>query len=106
MNRVISWFSCGAASAVATKLAIVESKTPVEVVYCHVKEEHPDNLRFMRDCEQWFGRKILVLYSYIDSIPVFDIVTMHKIGYKSFAKLFEIHNLMNQFIINFVISTN
>ncbi len=61
MNRVISWFSCGAASAVATKLAIVESKTPVEVVYCHVKEEHLDNLRFMRDCEKWFGQSIKVI---------------------------------------------
>jgi 5-methylcytosine-specific restriction endonuclease McrA len=40
-NRVIAWFSCGAASAVATKLAIAESKHPVEVLYCHVKEEHP-----------------------------------------------------------------
>jgi 3'-phosphoadenosine 5'-phosphosulfate sulfotransferase (PAPS reductase)/FAD synthetase len=60
-NRVISWFSCGAASAVATKLAIAESKTSVEVVYCHVKEEHPDNLRFMKDCEKWFGQPIKVI---------------------------------------------
>jgi 3'-phosphoadenosine 5'-phosphosulfate sulfotransferase (PAPS reductase)/FAD synthetase len=61
MNRTISWFSCGAASAVATKLAITESKTPIEVVYCHVKEEHPDNLRFMKDCEVWFGQPITIL---------------------------------------------
>lgn len=61
MSRVISWFSCGAASAVATKLAIAESKTPVEIVYCHVKEEHPDNLRFMKDCEKWFGQEIKIL---------------------------------------------
>jgi hypothetical protein len=61
MTRTISWFSCGAASAVATKLAIAESKTPVEVVYCHVKEEHPDNLRFMKDCEKWFGQPITIL---------------------------------------------
>jgi hypothetical protein len=61
MTRVISWFSCGAASAVATKLAIAESKTPVEVVYCHVAEEHPDNLRFMKDCEKWFGQPIKVI---------------------------------------------
>lgn len=61
VNRVVSWFSCGAASAVATKLALAESKHPVEIVYCHIKEEHPDNLRFMRDCEAWFGQKITVL---------------------------------------------
>lgn len=61
MNRIISWFSCGAASAVATKLAITESKQPVEIVYCHVKEEHPDNLRFMKDCEKWFGQPIKII---------------------------------------------
>lgn len=61
MSRVISWFSCGAASAVATKIAISESKTPIEVVYCHVKEEHPDNMRFLKDCEAWFGQPITIL---------------------------------------------
>jgi len=60
-KRVISWFSCGAASAVATKLALTESKYPVEILYCHVKEEHPDNIRFMKDCEKWFGKEIKVL---------------------------------------------
>jgi len=59
--RVISWFSCGAASAVATKLALSESTTPVEIVYCHVREEHPDNMRFKQSCEQWFGQEIKVI---------------------------------------------
>lgn len=59
--RVISWFSCGAASAVATKLALSESTTPVEIVYCHVREEHPDNMRFKQDCEKWFGQEIKVI---------------------------------------------
>lgn len=59
--RTVCWFSCGAASAVATKLAISESKEPVEIVYCHVKEEHPDNLRFKADCEKWFGQEIKVI---------------------------------------------
>ena len=59
--RIISWFSCGAASAVATKLAISESKSPVEIVYCHVREEHPDNMRFKDDCEKWFGQEIKVI---------------------------------------------
>lgn len=59
--RTVCWFSCGAASAVATKLAISESKEPVEIVYCHVKEEHHDNLRFKADCEKWFGQEIKVI---------------------------------------------
>lgn len=51
--RVLSWFSCGAASAVATKL------TPGAIpVYCETGSEHPDNARFAADCERWFGRAI------------------------------------------------
>jgi hypothetical protein len=51
-------FSCGVASAVATKL------TPeAEPVYCETGAEHPDNERFLADCEQWFGRKVTRLKS-------------------------------------------
>ncbi|NOY72414.1 MAG: hypothetical protein GXP14_08555 [Gammaproteobacteria bacterium] len=60
MGRIVSWFSCGAASAVATKLVIAES-APVTVAYCHVREEHADNMRFLRDCEGWFGQNVLIL---------------------------------------------
>jgi hypothetical protein len=77
-KRVISWFSCGAASAVATKLAIAESKTPVEVVYCHVKEEHPDNMRFMQDCEKWFGQPIKVLESEKYHGSIYEVFTKRK----------------------------
>ena len=59
MSRVVSWFSCGAASAVATKLALADG--PVDIVYCQVAEEHPDNMRFLCDCEDWFGQDIKVL---------------------------------------------
>lgn len=65
MSRIVCHFSCGAASAVATKLAIERNtygdNQPLEIIYCHVKEEHPDNLRFLKDCEQWFGQAITVL---------------------------------------------
>lgn len=60
MSRVVSWFSCGAASAVATKLMLSESE-PVTIAYCRVREEHPDNMRFLKDCEQWFGQKVEIL---------------------------------------------
>ncbi len=54
--RTLSWFSCGAASAVATKLC------PEAIpVYCETGAEHPDNERFMRDCEIWFGREVVRL---------------------------------------------
>ena len=76
--RTISWFSCGAASAVATKLAIVESKTPVEVVYCHVKEEHPDNMRFLKDCEAWFGQEIKILENEKYSGSIYEVFVKRK----------------------------
>jgi len=56
-DRIVCWFSCGAASAVATKLAIEENarKLPLVVARVWVAEEHPDNDRFAADCERWFG---------------------------------------------------
>jgi len=59
-ERVVSWFSCGAASAVATKLALQEYPDLI-IAYCEVKEEHPDNKRFLKDCEKWFNKKIVIL---------------------------------------------
>ena len=62
-KRIVCWFSCGAASAVATKLAIAENegKLPVVIAYTEVLEEHPDNKRFLAECERWFGQKIVIL---------------------------------------------
>ena len=51
------WFSCGAASAVAAKLTI-ENYDDVRVIYNPVINEHPDNLRFLKDVEKWIGQKI------------------------------------------------
>jgi len=65
--RTVCWFSCGAASAVATKIALAERERERErereliIVYTEVKEEHPDNKRFLVDCEEWFGQKIEIL---------------------------------------------
>lgn len=62
-KRILSWFSCGAASAVATKLAIAEHSDAVVPVYCATNAEHPDNARFMADCQRWFGGPITVIQS-------------------------------------------
>lgn len=58
--RVISWFSCGAASAVATILAAVKYGD-IEAVYCRVEEEHPDNLRFLDDFTRVTGIPVKVI---------------------------------------------
>ena len=76
-HRIVCWFSCGAASAVATKLTLQKYGwyMPVVIAYTQVVEEHPDNMRFLRDCEKWFGQKIEILRneSYHASIvEVFD----------------------------------
>jgi 3'-phosphoadenosine 5'-phosphosulfate sulfotransferase (PAPS reductase)/FAD synthetase len=58
--RYVSWFSNGAASAVATKLAIAKYKD-VQIFNCVVMEEHEDNIRFADDCAKWFGQEITFL---------------------------------------------
>ena len=61
-NKYISWFSCGAASAVATKIAIKEYGD-IRVIYQDTGSEHPDNKRFLIECEEWFGQKIEITKS-------------------------------------------
>lgn len=67
--RIVSWFSCGAASAIATKLS-----SPDVVAYCETGAEHPDNKRFMADCGAWFGQEITILASekYVDTWDVWE----------------------------------
>ena len=76
MSRLVCWFSCGAASAVATKLALSQfAGRDIVIARCLIDEEHPDNDRFVADCERWFGHPITNLTSekYGSSIvTVFD----------------------------------
>lgn len=65
MTHFVCQFSCGAASAVATKLIIQDhghcADFRISIVNAFIEEEHPDNRRFLRDCEKWFGIEIIVL---------------------------------------------
>lgn len=75
MKRILAWFSCGAASAVAAKLAVDKYGDQCEVLYCDtLKYEHPDNTRFMADVSRWIGKDIKLLKSdkYSDIFDVFD----------------------------------
>lgn len=63
MSRVIAWFSRGAASAVATKLAIADHGDDVVVACIALKSEHPDSARFAADCQEWFGQEIVYRHS-------------------------------------------
>lgn len=68
-ERILGWFGAGAASAVAIKL------TPGCLpVYCETGAEHPDNQRFIADCETWFGRPVQRIRSerYADTWAVWE----------------------------------
>ncbi len=56
----VSWFSAGVSSAVATKLAIDHID---RIIYTHIDDQHPDTLRFVKDCEAWFGKPVEILQS-------------------------------------------
>lgn len=63
MSRHLVWFSAGAASAVATKLTLSEGHDDITIAYVDPGSEHPDNARFLADCETWFGQKVQRLRS-------------------------------------------
>lgn len=63
-KRIVCWFSSGAASAAATKLALKKyPESEIVIARCLVPEEHEDNDRFAKDCESWFGRPVVNLKS-------------------------------------------
>lgn len=57
---IISWFSAGASSAVATKLKANEID---KILYIHIEDQHLDTLRFVNDCQVWFDKEIEILQS-------------------------------------------
>jgi hypothetical protein len=62
VSRIVCHFSCGAASAVATKLAIAKyGHDNLMVLNAFVKEEDDDNRRFLGDCEEWFAHPVTVV---------------------------------------------
>jgi len=58
--KTISWFSSGVSSAVATKLAM---DVIDQIIYTHIDDQHPDTMRFIKDCEQWFNMPVQILQS-------------------------------------------
>jgi len=72
-KRTVCWFSAGAASAVATKIMLRDDPNVVPV-YCETGAEHPDNTRFIADCEAWFGVPVTRIKSdrYADTWDVWE----------------------------------
>jgi len=64
---VVSWFSAGISSAVATKIAI-EKHRNIKIIYIHIEDQHSDTLRFIKDCEIWFNQEIEILQSELKNV--------------------------------------
>lgn len=72
-RRRVRWFGCGAASATAIAMDLKAHPGGV-IAYCETKAEHPDNERFLRDCERWWGVPVIRLHSdeYEDTWDVWE----------------------------------
>jgi hypothetical protein len=77
--RIICWFSCGAASAVAAKLTIENMENyPIQVICCDTRvNEHPDNYRFAEEVERWIGQPIIFMRNE-DYETVDDVFNRHR----------------------------
>lgn len=74
MKRTVVWFSAGAASAVAAKIILTEQQSNIHIVYTNPGSEHPDNQRFIEDCQKWFDHPIETIKSneYTDTWDVWE----------------------------------
>jgi len=61
----VAWFSAGVSSAVATKLMIEQVD---KIIYQHIDDMEEDTMRFVRDCEAWFGKPIEIRQSRYKSV--------------------------------------
>lgn len=76
-RRLVVWFSCGAASACAARLAVdAAAGSGIETVVAYIDpgSEHEDNPRFLADVARWLDRPIVTLRSerYADTWAVWQ----------------------------------
>jgi len=38
------------------------------IVYTHIDDQHPDTMRFVKDCEAWFGKPVEIMQSRFKSV--------------------------------------
>lgn len=83
-ETIAVWFSCGAASATAAMLTKIQygETHNIRVLNNPVLEEDPDNLRFLKDVEDWLG------------IPI-ETVTNHKYPNCSAVEVWEKRKYMS-----------
>lgn len=74
---MICHFSCGATSAIATAIALKEDPE-AEIVYADTGSEHPDNMRFLKDCEEIIFKKKVTIVKSEKFKNVEDVVTQKR----------------------------
>ena len=78
-SRVVSWFSCGAASAYATYLGHRKyTNIPFEAVYCKVAEEHPDNIRFLHEFSTFTDIPVVTIGDSKHNQSIFEVFRKRK----------------------------
>lgn len=60
----VAWISAGVSSFIATYLA----KDVDVIIYIDIDDQHPDSMRFIKDCEKTLGKPIQVLKSELGSV--------------------------------------
>ena len=62
---LVSWFSAGVSSFIATYF---ERNNIDKIIYIDIADQHPDSMRFVRDCEKALGKEIEILKSPYESV--------------------------------------
>lgn len=60
----VAWISAGVSSFIAAYLA----KDVDEIIYIDIDDQHPDSMRFIKDCEKALGKPIQILKSDLGSV--------------------------------------
>lgn len=63
-KRKVCWLSAGVSSFIAGYLA----KDVDDYIYIEVDDQHPDSMRFVKDCERKLGQKVQILKSTYGSV--------------------------------------
>jgi len=61
----VAWFSAGVDSAIAIYMAREEID---KIIYIHIDDQHEDTMRFVKDCERFFGQEVEILQSRYKSV--------------------------------------
>lgn len=82
-KTIVVWFSCGAASAVAAKKTIeyYGGTHTIRIVNNPIKEEHEDNMRFLKDVEKWLG--VTIEFAVNPKFPNASCYEVWDLGYMS-----------------------